>query len=73
MDLQQDPKSGQPHFALGLTPLEKLMKSNKKPTHLVPTKPPFNVAIIAKVKSPNGGLKVTNAKLTLPRDIVAMI
>jgi hypothetical protein len=73
VDLQQDPKSGQPHFALALTPLEKLLKNNKKPTHPVPTKPPFNVAITTKVKSPNGGLEVTNAKLTLPQDVIAMI
>ncbi len=73
VDLQQDPKSGQPHLALALTPLEKLLKGNKKPTHPVPAEPPADVVVTAKVKSPNGGLEVTNAKLTLPQDAAAVI
>ncbi|KAH9568723.1 hypothetical protein CY35_03G091900 [Sphagnum magellanicum] len=73
VDLQQDPKSGQPHLALALTPLEKLLKGNKKPTHAVPAEPPADVVVTAKVKSPNGGLEVTNAKLTLPQDAAAVI
>jgi hypothetical protein len=45
VDLQQDPKSGQPHLALALTPLEKLSKGNKKPTHPLLAKPPVNVVV----------------------------
>ncbi len=39
----------------------------------MPAKPHVNVVVTSKVKSPNAGLQVTSAKLTLLSNVMAMI